>query len=63
VFDVSWDGTRDLAAKTMTIRDFTVSMQEGGDFSLTGIMGNLPAPTALNDANARNRRPRRRSTR
>ena len=52
VLDVSWDGTRDLAAKTMTIRDFTVSVQDGGDFSIAGIMGNLPAPTALNDANA-----------
>ena len=26
VLDVAWDGTRDLAAKTMTIRDFTVAM-------------------------------------
>ncbi len=50
--DVSWDGLRDLAAKTMTIRDFTLSLQDGGDFSVTGIMGNLPEPSQLNDPNA-----------
>ena len=52
VFYLSWDGTRELAAKTMTIRNFTVSLQDGGDFSINGVMGNLPAPTALNDPNA-----------
>ena len=50
--DVSWDGLRDLAAKTMTIRDFKLSLQDGGDFSVTGIMGNLPEPSQLNDPNA-----------
>jgi hypothetical protein len=52
VLDVSWDGSRDAAAKTMTIRDFTMSVQDGGALSVSGIMGNLPAPTALNDADA-----------
>lgn len=50
--DLSWDGVRDLAAKTMTIRDFTLSLQDGGEFSVTGIMGNLPEPSQLNDPNA-----------
>jgi hypothetical protein len=52
VLDVSWDGSRDAAAKTMTLRDFTLSVQDGGALSVSGIMGNLPAATALNDADA-----------
>ena len=49
VLDVSWDGSRDPAADTMTLRDFTLNIQDGGAFSISGIMGKLPAPTALND--------------
>ncbi len=52
VLDITWDGTRDVAAKTMTVRDFTVSIQDGGELSITGVMGNLPEPTTLNDADA-----------
>jgi hypothetical protein len=52
VLDLSWDGSRDAEAKTMTIDDFTLSIQEGGDLSLSGVLGNLPEPTALNDADA-----------
>jgi hypothetical protein len=52
VLDVTWDGSRDVAAKTMTVRDFTVSIQEGGELSFQGVMGNLPDPTVLNDADA-----------
>lgn len=52
VVDLSWDGSRDLAAKTLTIRDFTLGIQDGGNLSIRGVMGNLPAPTALNDADA-----------
>jgi hypothetical protein len=52
VFDVTWDGSRDLAAKTATIRDFTVSFQDGGDLSIWGVVGDLPDPRALNDPTA-----------
>ena len=52
VFDVTWDGSRDIGAKTLTVRDFTIRIQDGGDLSFTGKMGNLPEPTALNDADA-----------
>ena len=52
VLDVSWDGSRDAAAKTMTLRDFTLDIQDGGALSVSGIMGNLPAATAINDADA-----------
>jgi len=50
--DVSWDSSRDVAAKTMTIRDFTVDIHEGGELSITGVMGNLPDPRILDDAGA-----------
>jgi hypothetical protein len=49
VVDVTWDGTRDIAAKTMTIRDFTVSVENGGDLSLEGVIGEIPDPRTLND--------------
>lgn len=52
VLDITWDGSRDVAAKTLTVRDFTLSIQDGGNLSFTGVMGNLPEPTALNDADA-----------
>jgi hypothetical protein len=49
VIDVSWDGTRDAAAKTLTIRDFTVSVEDGGDLSIEGEIGELPDAHTLND--------------
>jgi hypothetical protein len=52
VLDVSWDGSRDLAAKTATINDFTLSVHDGGDLSISGVLGDLPDPHALNDPNA-----------
>ncbi len=51
-FDVSWDSTRDVAAKTITIRDFTLDVHDGGELSVEGVMGNLPDPRALDDAGA-----------
>ena len=50
--DVSWDSSRDVAAKTMTIRDFTVDVHDGGELSIEGVIGNLPDPRALDDAGA-----------
>ena len=52
VIDITWDGSRDLGAKTLTVRDFTIRIQDGGELSFTGVMGNLPEPTVLNDADA-----------
>jgi hypothetical protein len=52
VFDVTWDGSRDPAANTVSVRDATISMQDGGTFSLTGKVGNLPEPREMNDADA-----------
>jgi hypothetical protein len=52
VFDVSWDSTRDVAAKTLTIRDFTIHVHDGGDLAISGVMGNLPDPRVLDDAGA-----------
>ena len=52
VFDMTWDGSRDPAADTVTLRDATISLQDGGKFSLTGKVGNLPAPRQMNDADA-----------
>jgi hypothetical protein len=52
VVDVTWDGSRDLAAKTMTVRDFTISIQDAGDLSISGMLGKLPAPTTLDDPQA-----------
>ena len=50
--DVSWDSSRDVAAKTMTIRDFTVDVHDGGELSVNGVVGNLPDPRVLDDAGA-----------
>ncbi len=50
--DLSWDSSRDVVAKTMTIRDFTVDIHDGGKLSIEGVMGNLPDPRALDDAGA-----------
>lgn len=52
IFDVTWDGTHDVAEETMTIRDVTFSFRDGGDFSVSGIVGNMPDPRILNDADA-----------
>ena len=52
VIDVTWDGTRDVAAKTMTVRDFTLSIQDGGDLSIEGVVGELPDAHTLNDSAA-----------
>ncbi len=52
VVDVTWDGSRDIAARTLTIRDFTVSILDGGDLSVEGVIGELPDPRTLNDAAA-----------
>lgn len=50
--DVSWETSRDLAAGTLTIDDITVNIVEGGDLSISGVIGNLPDPRSLNDAGA-----------
>ena len=52
VLGMTWDGSRDLAAGTVNVRDFTLSMQDGGTFSMAAILGKLPAPSAMNDADA-----------
>lgn len=52
VLDVTWDNSRNLEAGTMSIRDLTVSIQDGGDFSINGVIGSLPDPRVLNDADA-----------
>jgi len=52
VVDISWDGSRDVAAGTMTLDDLTLSIEGGGDLSITGVLGKLPNPRALNDAGA-----------
>jgi hypothetical protein len=50
--DVSWETSRDIAAGTLNIDDVTVSIADGGDFSVSGVIGDLPDPRALNDAGA-----------
>ncbi len=52
VLGLTWDGSRDPAAKTLDLRDVTVSIKDGGDLKISGKFGNLPEPTALNDADA-----------
>lgn len=52
VFDLSWDGSRDLAAKTVTIRDFTLGIHDGGALSISGMIGDVPDPRSLDDAGA-----------
>jgi hypothetical protein len=52
IFDVTWDGTHDIAQETMTIRDVTFSFREGGEVSVSGIVGNMPDPRILNDTDA-----------
>ena len=36
----------------MTVRDFTLSLQDGGALSITGVLGKVPAPSTLNDPDA-----------
>lgn len=50
--DVNWETSRDIAAGTLTIDDVTVSIADGGDLSISGVIGNLPDPRSLNDAGA-----------
>jgi hypothetical protein len=50
VFDITWDGTLDLAGNAMTIRDSVLSFRNGGSVSITGTVSNLPDPRVLNDA-------------
>lgn len=50
--DVSWETSRDIAAGTLTIDDITVSIADGGDLAMSGVIGNLPDPRSLNDAGA-----------
>lgn len=52
VFDVTWDGSRDQAADTVTINDFTLGLQNGGELSISGVVGKLPPPNAMNDDDA-----------
>lgn len=52
VFDVSWDGSRDLAARTVTIRDFTLGIHEGGELSVSGLIGEVPDPRVLDNSGA-----------
>lgn len=51
-FDLRWDGTRDIGAGTMTLRDLSMSIMDGGEISMTAMVGNLPDPRVLNDPNA-----------
>lgn len=52
VLGLTWDGSRDPAAKTLDLRDVTISIKDGGNLKISGKFGNLPEPTALNDADA-----------
>ena len=52
VLDVSWDGSRDAATQTMTIRDLTLGIQDGGDLSIEGVIGKVPGAHTLNDPTA-----------
>jgi hypothetical protein len=51
-FDMRWDGSRDVEAGTMTLRDLSVTMQDGGEISVAAMVGNLPDPRILNDPDA-----------
>ena len=50
VFDISGEGSLDRASGIMTIRDFTVSLRNGGTLSISGTVGDLPDPRVLNDS-------------
>jgi hypothetical protein len=47
VIDASWNGSRDPAAKTLSIEDATLSIADAGDISISAEIGNFPAPNAL----------------
>jgi hypothetical protein len=49
---MTWDGSRDIAANTVNVRDFTLTMENGGAFSMAAILGKLPAASAMNDPDA-----------
>jgi hypothetical protein len=51
-FDLRWDGTRDIEAGTMTLRDLALNIKDAGDFSVNAVVGDLPDPRVLNDPNA-----------
>jgi hypothetical protein len=36
----------------MTLRDFTLGVKDGGDLSISGVLGKLPPPNTLNDPDA-----------
>ena len=50
VFDVGWDGSWDKAAGTMTVRNSSFSFRDNATLSISGMVGNLPDPRVLNDA-------------
>ena len=52
VFDLSWDGSLDPETEVLTLNDFTVGLQDGGELSITGVLGNVPSPRAMNDPDA-----------
>jgi hypothetical protein len=52
VVGATWDGARDAKANTMTVKDFTLGIKDGGDLSISGVLGKLPPPNALNDPDA-----------
>ncbi len=49
VLDVSWDGFFDVAAQTLSVHDFTISVENAGDLSISGSLGKvvLSDPDAL----------------
>lgn len=52
VFDISWDGSRDPATDVVTVRDFTMGLQDGGSLSIAGAIGKVPPPGSFDDADA-----------
>lgn len=52
VFDVKWDGSHNVADRTVNLRNMTISMEGAGDLSMALTIGNLPNPRVLNDDEA-----------
>jgi hypothetical protein len=50
VFDAEWNGSWDLAAGTMAIRDSAFTFRDNAKVTVTGTVGSLPDPRVLNDA-------------
>lgn len=50
VFDMDLDGTWDRAAGTLTIGDSNLVFRDNAKVSVSGMVGNLPDPRVLNDA-------------